>query len=504
MPAETLNLLKLKNYLPQANNYLLEELLYKTALTEEELKQEIDEIKKDFDLSGADNLIVNILLFRQSRPAASKKLKALKAQNILNNLANAAALDKEYYDLLSQVYCQVNSKIFLQDLSGDKTIDSLLENISEPRVVLKVKAEENFKFLNSLYNAKKITLNTFRRLHKIYAFEGAPEFKKQFIPLVERIEELAQSLKQKEELAAKVLLAELEEKDLVPMTNLYKNFPYPLTLEDLEVIYLKYVSLPEGEVQKVFKAILTRLPYKEEPYENLALAVKILKEGRADIFEKAKEQAQIKRDKLEYMQELAKIPFFASYEDELTLKFYGKKTLTELGLDFKALLNTLPFVESYKENTDIGLKIMLGKLPFKAGFAQALYRKENKGKPGEDPLRIEALQKYSGPSSKEDVLEFFRIKLKPYTFYKNDEQAYCAALAYLIDELNGKNPPKASVVALELFEQGLNEKQVEEILNKFLTKVSFDEDALLTAYKRFFEINKDKEDAVARILNMLD
>ena len=36
----------------------------------------------------------------------------------------------------------------------------------------------------------------------------------------------------------------------------------------------------------------------------------------------------------------------------------------------------------------------------------------------------------------------------------------------------------------------------------FLQKVSFDEDALLTAYKRFFEINHDKEDAVERLLNI--
>ncbi len=188
----------------------------------------------------------------------------------------------------------------------------------------------------------------------------------------------------------------------------------------------------------------------------------------------------------------------------MTLKFFVKKTLTQLGLDFKELLNSLPYKESYKENTDIGLKIILGKLPFKDGVAQALYRRDNQGKLGEDPLRIEALQNYTGPQSKEDVLEFFRLKLKPYTFYKKDEAAYCAALAYLIDELNGKNPPKATVVALELFELGLTEKQVEEILTRFLEKVSFDGEALITAYKRFFEINQDREDAVARILNMLD
>ena len=247
-----------------------------------------------------------------------------------------------------------------------------------------------------------------------------------------------------------------------------------------------------------------RLPYKEEPYENLALAIKILKKGRQEVFESSKKQAQIKQEKLAYMQEIAKIPFFVGYEDELTLKFFGKKTLVELGLDFKTLLNNLPYEQNYKENTDIGLKIMLGKIPYKAGYAQALYRKENKAKFGEDPLRIEALQNYTGPQSKEQVLEFFRLKFKPYTFYKKDEASYCAALAYLIDELNGKNPPKASAVALELFEQGLNEKQVDEIVSKFLQKVSFDDEALLTAYKRFYEINHDKEDAIARILNMLD
>lgn len=500
----TINLEQLKEHLPQANNYLLEELLYNTALTEEELKTEIAKIKQELGLEEAGNLIVNILLSRQSKIAAIKKVKVLKARKILQNLASAVALDKDYYDLLSQIYGQISSKVLVQDLEDTPTVNSLLERIGEPRIILKVRAEENFKFLNNLYKEKKITLNTFRRLYKVYALEGSPEIKKDFNDVLAKITELAPQLKNKEELASKVLLAEIADEELAPMLSIYNNFPHPLTLEDLEVIYFKYKHLPAGEVQKIFQAVLTSLPYKEEPYENLALAIKILKEGRPEIFDKSKEQAQIKQEKLKYMQELAKVPFFVGYQDELTLKFFGKKTLVELGLYFKELLNNLPYNENYKENTDIGLKIILGKLPFKAGIAQALYRKENKGKLGEDPLRIEALQNYTGSQSKEQVLEFFRLKLKPYTFYKKDETAYCAALAYLIDELNGKNPPKASKVALELFELGLTEKQVEEIVNKFLQKVSFNDEALITAYKRFYDINHDREDAVARILNMLD
>ncbi len=500
----TITLTKLKEMLPQANTYLLEELLYNTAFSEEELTAEIEKIKTELALEEAGNLIVNILLFRQSKTAAIKKAQVLKARKILQKLAAEAALDKDYYDLLFQVYGQITSKKLIQDLEGTPTVNSLLEGIGEPRVVLKVKAEGNFKFLNELHKNKKITLNTFRRLYKVYALEGAPEIKNNFNTVLAKIAELAPKLKNKEELAAKVLLAEISEEELAPMLALYNNFPHPLTVEDLEVVFFKYKHLPEGEVQKIFQAILTSLPYKEEPYENLAFAIKILKEGKPEIFDNAKEQAAIKQEKLKYMQELAKVPFFVGYQDELTLKFFGKKTLTQLGLDFKELLNSLPYKESYKENTDIGLKIILGKLPFKDGVAQALYRRDNQGKLGEDPLRIEALQNYTGLQSKEDVLEFFRLKLKPYTFYKKDEAAYCAALAYLIDELNGKNPPKATVVALELFELGLTEKQVEEILTKFLEKVSFDGEALITAYKRFFEIKQDREDAVARIINMLE
>ena len=504
MPTEALNPFKIKDLLPQADNYLLEELIYNTPLTEAELETEISKLKQELNLEEAGNLVINILLGRQSRIAAKRKADVLKAQRILQNLALQAALDKDYFNLLLQAYGQVSSKVLIQDLEGVKTIDGLLEKLGEPRVVLKVKAEDNLKFLNTLYQDKKITLNTFRRLYKIYAFEGAPELKKDFNALVKEIETINPNFKDKEELAAKVFLAEVAKEELAPLLNLYKSFPHPLTVEDLETIYFKYNTLPEAEVQKIFKAILARLPYREEPYENLALAVKILKEGRPEIFESSKEQAQIKQEKLAYMQELAKIPFFVGYQDELTLKFFGKKTLVELGLDFKTLLNNLPYEKSYKENTDIGLKIMLGKIPYKAGYAQALYRKENKAKLGEDPLRIEALQNYTGPQSKEQVLEFFRLKLKPYTFYKKDDVAYCAALAYLIDELNGKNPPQATTVALELFELGLTEKEVDEIVLKFLQKVSFDSEALLTAYKRFYEINHDREDAAARILNMLD
>ena len=504
MSPETLSSEKLKTLLPKADVYLLAELLYNNSLTEEELKKEIDSLKQNFNLQDEDDLIINVLLFRQSKLCIAKKIKVLKAQQILQELANQVSLDKRYYDLLNHVYGQVSSKILVQDMPEPHTVDSLLERIPLPQTVLKVIAEENLKFLNKLYNSRNITLITFRNLYQVYAFEGANELKKDLKPLLRKIREFAPNFRKKEELAAKVLLAEITEEELVPILNLYNTFPYSLNLEDLEVIYFKYLNLPEGEVQKIFKAILMRLPYKEEPYENLALAVKILKDGKEQIFNNAVNQAHIKQNKLNYMKALTKVPFFVGHQDELALKFYGKKSLMDVGHEFKTLLESLPFTESYKENADIGIKILLGKIPYKAGYAQALYRKENSAKLGEDPLRIEALKKYSGPQSKEEVLEFFRLKLKPYTFYKNDGAAYCAALAYLIDELNGKNPPKATTVALELFEQGLNEKQVEEIVNKFLQKVSFDEEALLTAYKRFFEIKHDKEDAVARILNMLD
>ena len=501
MPSK-INSATLKSLLPKADNYLLAELLYNNSLTKNELENKISELKQNLNLDD-DNLIIDILLFRQSKISAPKKARVLKAQKILQNLASQISLDKEYYDLLNHVYGQISSKILVQDIMG-YTVDSLLEMIAEPRVVLKATAERNLKFLNDLYTNRKIALKTFRNLYQVYAFEGAPDLKNNFDIIHNKIAEIYSEFKYKEELTAKVLLAEIAEEELAPMLKLYNNFPYHLTLEDLEAIYFKYLDLPESEIQKIFKAILMRLPYKEEPYENLALAVKILKDGNEEIFNKSLNQALIKQDRLNYMQELTKVPFFVGYQDEITLKFYGKKTLLEVGFEFKALLQSLPFTESYKENADIGIKIMLGKIPFEAGYSQALYRKENRAKLGEDPLRIEALQNYTGPQSKEEVLEFFRVKLKPYTFYKNNDVAYCAALAYLIDELNGKNPPKATIVALELFEQGLDEKQVEEILNKFLQKVSFDEEAILTAYKRFFEINHDKEDAVERVLNMLD
>ena len=493
---------KLRTYLPKADDYLLSELLYNNSLTENGLRKEIAELKQNFKIDD-DNLIIDILLFRQSKITAPQKAKVFKAQKILANLANKVSLDKEYFDLLNHVYGQVSSKILVQDII-DYTVESLLEMIKEPRTVLKAKAIANLKFLNDLHTSRKITLKTFRDLYQVYAFEGAPELKSDFDNLIIRISEISPSFKYKEELTAKVLLAEIAEEEITPILNLYNTFPHSLILEDLEIIYFKYLGLSPGEVQKIFKAILERLPYKEEPYENLALAVRILKDGREEIFNKSLQQANNKQNKLNYMKALATVPFFVGYEDELTLKFYGKQTLMDVALDFKELLKSLPFSESYKENADIGIKVLLGKIPYKVGYAQALYRKENKGKPGEDPLRLEAIQKYHGPQSKEDVLEFLRLKLKLYTFYKKDGAAYCAALAYLIDELNGKNPPQATTVALELFEQGLNEKQVEEIVNKFLQKVSFDEDALLTAYKRFFEINHDKEDAVERLLNMLD
>ena len=148
MPTETLNPFKIKDLLPQADNYLLEELVYNTPLTEAELETEISKLKQELNLEEAGNLVVNILLGRQSKIAAKRKAEVLKAQRILQNLAVQGALDKEYFNLLLQAYGQVSSKVLIQDLEGVKTIDGLLEKLGEPRVVLKVKAEDNLKFLN--------------------------------------------------------------------------------------------------------------------------------------------------------------------------------------------------------------------------------------------------------------------------------------------------------------------------------------------------------------------
>ena len=221
MPTENLNPFKVKDLLPQADNYLLEELLYNTPLTEAELEAEVSKIKQELSLEESGNLIVNILLCRQSKIAAHKKAAVLKAQKILQNLAVQVALDKEYFNLILQAYGQVSSKVLIQDLEGPKTIDNLLEKLGEPRVVLKVKAEDNLKFLNSLHKDKKITLNTFRRLYKVYAFEGAPELKKDFSVLVKEIENINPYFYDKEELASKVLLAEVAKEELAPMLNLY-------------------------------------------------------------------------------------------------------------------------------------------------------------------------------------------------------------------------------------------------------------------------------------------
>ena len=156
MPSK-INSATLKKLLPKADDYLLAELLYNNSLTKNELDKTISALRQNPDLAEEEDLIVDVLLFRQSKICVDKKAKALKAQKILRNLANQVSLDQKYFDLLTHVYAQVSSKIFVQDIIG-YTVDTLLEMIEEPYAVLKAKADENLKFLNVLYNSKKITL----------------------------------------------------------------------------------------------------------------------------------------------------------------------------------------------------------------------------------------------------------------------------------------------------------------------------------------------------------
>jgi hypothetical protein len=283
-----------------------------------------------------------------------------------------------------------------------------------------------------------------------------------------------------------------------------KAVKYPLFEDDLQTVVLRYGKLKTpAQTAEVFEAVLRRLPYLDDPVENLGLAARVVANAKEQTFKNAELEAAHKKEKILFMRKLASDKFFAGFEDELTKNFYGQNTVEELSSIFRHILRELPHAGDTYENADIALKVLLKKLPQKDAAAQAEFRKNNKINSAAGALEQEAFESYLGVKSKEDVLLIFKEKLAPYSFWKEDEDKYCYALSVIVSELNGKTSSFSSDLALKLLDASLPEQSVEIIVSSFREPGNFTPEDIIAAYRKFYSVSSDCADAALRAVNML-
>ncbi len=507
-----------------ASPYCLEQLYhYGSFETQQELQKAADELKQSLNIPAdinADDLLIKVLLLQISKSAAARHINVLKSVKAIEDICGELALDESYKNLLLENYASLGSQTLFEeecDLLTDipspdgtpakadysKIIDTLLDKAQNTKNRCGELVRENSDYISSLADDKLISRGLCLDLLSVYRQSGVSNFEEQYEKLLQLLSpHNPDGVKLNHMLAAKIMLWQISQEEAQTATQLSKALGYPILGEDILTLTLKYTGLKSiEEVAHTFKTLLQRLPYLDNPEENLGLCVNVMLDASLEALNDAQKLAQEKRNKILYMRQLSLIKHFAGREDELTQQFYPDSTVEDISALFDQILHSLPHNKEAGENADIAIKILLKKLPLKDGLLQASFRKENKLERTADTLEREAIGLYMGTKSKEEVLSFIRQRLGAYTFWKQDAAKHCYALSILVEELNGKISTPCAALSLDLLQAGYPEESADAICKAIKNPVSIGE--VITGYERFYQSSKDHKDAARRVINML-
>lgn len=515
----------LAGVLPCASEYMLELLGYKSNWrSEQDLIESVAEYKKDLQIPqdlNADDLIIQIILLRQSPSAAKRKVEVLKSQKALAEIASVLTLDAQFLNLLLNHYASLSSdKLFVNEYENlsdslnpqaeqanpefSKIIDKLIGDAQKKESACAAIREENKDYITALLKDKKISYSLYLDLCEAYCFCGACAVQPLFEELIKTLSEVNDNPSLNYILASKVLLYEITKEEAADIANLDKVMPYRLLQDDLQVIAFKYLKLKSPqEAADTLDAVLKRLSCADSPVENLGLAVRVVTDARVETLQEAEAIASVNRGKILFMRELASCKVFSGCEDEITAAFYPHKSIEEVLSLFSQILRELPYSADINENADIGLKVLLKKLPMKDALSQALFRQGNKSNYSADTLENEVLNNYLGTKSREEVLSLLREKLRPYSFWKEDGAKHCYALSIALEELNGNISSSWAETVLTLLEKGYPEESIDIIADGLALQKDLTADTIISAYEKFYASGKNHKDAALRVVNML-
>ncbi|MDR0735043.1 MAG: hypothetical protein LBG16_05120 [Elusimicrobiota bacterium] len=500
--------------LPLADDYFLEELSRSAAVS----GAQVAELKKTLGAQGLnprklDNMLAEILLLRQSPKAAAHKVEVLKSRAALEEICESLSLSSDYRALLLDYFAAPASKeLFTQTplTKGQsksafaKTIDRLLETAQELDANAAPRAAANKNYINALFNDKKIPPSVWADLLAAYGARGSADFASGFEDILKKLAALNDNTAQNAVLACRVLLHNITQEEADFCARTAKAIKYALYDDDLQTIALKYAGRKTpAEIAEIFEAVLKRLPYLDDPLENLGSAARIVSDARPQTLQEEELKAAHRKGKVLFMRKLAADKFFAGYEDELTNKFFGQNSIEEISSMFHHILKDLPHGDDIYENADIAVKVLLKKLPLKDGVDQASFKKENRKADAASTLEQEAFESYLGTKNKDEILAFFSQKLADFAFWREDGEKHCCALSVLLEELNGKITPAAADLALFLLEAGYPASSAEIIASGLGSSAEIDSNAVAAAYEKFYAESNDHADAARRAVNML-
>ena len=471
------------------------------------LQQDIADICAKLGDANAqtDTIAAKILLDEITLPAALRQLRVYNNALSITELTAALDTPAEVTDLLLNYYASFGSRRFFdvefaralkdvrdkQDMQdADKAQYALDRLILQAQQDLQHNAQiraQNRKDIYAAADQYVLPLRLTANLLNAYDAPGAENFKPDFEALFQDLRKINDRAPLCASLAAKAMLCQITQKDARDIALTDKLLKGQILEEDLMIIACRYLKVKTPQdIQDTFEAVLSRLPHVNQKEENLGLAVQVLLDGTEPAFEKAREKASLRRERILLRNALAAKEMYGGYEYDLAQRFGGRKTFGQLDREMTQLLARLPHCQDVMENKELACKVMLGSLSEQEAQKQASYLRDIKANTLTQGLASGALTNYLGTQPVEKLTAFFEKALSPYTFWKSDRAKHEFALSVLVDELNGTSESRISSFALDMLEEGASPEMVKDILASIHSrkKQGTDLEKLLETYKK--------------------
>ena len=472
-----------------------------------QLEQDIANISAQLgsDSPSADTLVAKMLLDEITLPAALRQLRIYNNAMSIRELCESLDITAQDTELLETVYASFSSRKYFDEAfaAALKTLPKgkKLTDVEKAQHAVNILIQEGRRWLAQQENAVKqnkqeiftladkyhLPFTITAQLQARYTRPGSIAFEQEFTRLAEQIKKQNPDERLCTSLAAHVMLGNLTLKDACETALVSKLVDGQIVEEDLLIIACRYLKAKTpADIVNTFQAVLAKLPHVTDPAENLGLAVRVLLDGTAASFEYACRKASLRQERELLRRSLSKDELYAGYEQDLSVRFGGKKTFTQLTADMEDILHNLPFCAEKTENKELACKVLLGTLSQEEATDQARYLRDLKAKSLTKGLAPEVMKNYLGTKSAEEILEFFDTSLTPYTFWKSDREKHEFVLRVLLGELNGHYNRQISQFVLEMLENGSSLELMTDMLSNIQTRKASKEDLdnLLDLYKQ--------------------
>ncbi len=474
------------NMLPGIDNDYAARLVYtlEDKKTLPELQQDIADLAAQLnsDSPMTDTLIAKMLLDECTLAAALRQLRIYNNSTSITELCAALEMPAKDTSKLLEVYASFSSRHYFDDafetafkqVKGENLTDeeqarqSISLLLAQAQEICEASGEtivknrtDIFKLADEYHLPVKLTAE----LELLYSQPASILFKPEFDRLFKDLLSFNPRTELCASLAARAMLCQITPKDAQDIAQTSKLLNDELLENDLLIIACRYLKIKKPQdIADAYDGVLKKLPYVDNPEENLGLAVRVLLDGTARSFEQATQSAALKRDTELLRRELTKNPLYAGFEYELAHHFGGKKTYEQISRETNELLQNLPHCVSADENKELACKMLLGLLSAEDANAQAYYMQNLKATSVTQGLAPGLMKHYLGTKSAEEITAFFNRSLAPYTFWKANREKHLFALHTLVGELNGVYNRQISDFVLDTLENGSSVEVLADML----------------------------------------